>query len=215
MADTCENMLYVVPDSPEANDQLQDFIEKSTSSEFPFCLEGTLPIPEELNDTPSTYENNGIAILMSQRGDNRLLTKMLAYSWVKQEKITTEDDLARYILAHDEADLGLAAIYLDNLEKYGVMNEYDWTMKNWGCHCVWDGTLPAKVKIDKKFFKVEFYTPNTPPDKWLEKIAPNYPELIFFLRYESWGQFEGFCISYKGKTFNGDPINGEFLNISN
>jgi hypothetical protein len=211
MADTCENVLFVVPASPEANDQLQDFIEKSTSNEFPFCLEGTLPMPEELNDTPNTSENNGIAILMAQRGDNRLLTKMLAYPWVKQENITNEDELARYILAHDKADLRLAAILLNNLEKYGAMNEYDWTIKNWGCHCVWDG---IKVKKDTKSFRVDFCTPNDPPDKWLEKVAPKYPELIFFLRYESWGQFDGFCISYKGITFNGDPINGEFLNIT-
>jgi hypothetical protein len=215
MADTCENVLFVVPASPEANDQLQDFIEKSTSSEFPFCLEGTLSMPEELNDTPNTYENNGIAILMAQRGDNRLLTKILAYPWVKQENITTEDDLARYILAHDEADLGLAAILLDNLEKYGAMNEYDWTMKNWGCHCVWDGSLPAKVLESTNSFRVEFYTPNYPPERWLEKVAPNYPDLIFYLRYESFAQFEGFSISYKGKTVSGDPLTGEFLHNFN
>ena len=56
MADTCENILFVVPASLEANDQLQDFIEKSTSSEFPFCLEETLPIPVELINTPSAHD---------------------------------------------------------------------------------------------------------------------------------------------------------------
>ena len=66
-----------------------------------------------------------------------------------------------------------------------AVSGYDWCNKNWGVK--WDicGNvyIEEEPNEDSDTVKYEFDTPWCPPEAWLEKVAPMFPELNFTLIY--------------------------------
>ena len=77
-------------------------------------------------------------------------------------------------------------------------NWYDWCVDNWGTK--WE----IKAKLVREFEGyLEYFFPSawTPPLAWLEKVAKDYPELKFRLKYEELEVgFMGMAKAGKGKV---------------
>lgn len=64
--------------------------------------------------------------------------------------------------------------YIDNIDKYGVADWYDWRCENWGCK--WNASeteifTPLDEVKDGEFVEIQFNTPWSPPIGWLNKVA--------------------------------------------
>jgi hypothetical protein len=83
------------------------------------------------------------------------------------------------------------------MEKYGADNWYDWQVNNWGTK--WDIAEVAALEDDEDFLEYGFDSAWSPPVEWLEKVAKQYPELEFGLKYEEEGiGFMGYAKGYNG-----------------
>jgi Ferredoxin-like domain in Api92-like protein len=123
-----------------------------------------------------------------------------------------EKDIQRFQeMAKDQPDseLSLAKLYPmpagiyqgnvgpDELTRYGAHNWYRWCIERWGTK--WDvkATLLAATP---KFLEFEFESAWSPPVKWLEKVAADFPRLRFVLHYdEPMMGFAGVAIAEQGR----------------
>jgi hypothetical protein len=106
-----------------------------------------------------------------------------------------------YVNVWREIDGKPVAIPKDELdamqEKYGATNWYQWRIAHWGTK--WD--VQATLENETPDFLVyEFESAWSPPVKWLEKVAGDFPSLRFVLRYDEPGMgFKGVAIFDQGK----------------
>lgn len=83
---------------------------------------------------------------------------------------------------------------IERLQKeYGHTCWYNWRTKNWGTK--WDACDSVINEIEEASYSVSFQTAWAPPVLWLEKIAPEFPELKFRLDFIEEGmQFCGVAL---------------------
>jgi len=62
---------------------------------------------------------------------------------------------------------------------------YDWEMANWGCK--WGASDPGVLEEWNGHVEYEFYTAWSPPEKFLQTVAVQWPTLVFVLAYEEPG----------------------------
>jgi len=62
---------------------------------------------------------------------------------------------------------------------------YDWEMANWGCK--WGASGPGILDEWGGRVEYEFYTAWSPPIEFLQKVAVQWPALVFVLVYEEPG----------------------------
>jgi hypothetical protein len=107
-------------------------------------------------------------------------------------------------------------------EKYGASDWYTWRVSNWGTK--WDAAESGIVADDNENLIVWFDTAWAPPVAWLEKIAPQFPELNFSMIYDEPGcdfcgivEFEnGECTgSEQGDYIHEDPETGREVKYNN
>ena len=65
-----------------------------------------------------------------------------------------------------------------------VADEYTWKLQNWGTRYSMN---PIIIQNRENVFVAYFESKNSPPDKWLEKVSSDYPELDFDLEYVIFG----------------------------
>ena len=65
-------------------------------------------------------------------------------------------------------------------KKYGATNWHHWCIAHWGTK--WD--VQAKLQDAPDFLVYRFETAWSPPVKWLEKVAGDFPRLRFVLSYD-------------------------------
>ncbi len=81
-------------------------------------------------------------------------------------------------------------------KKYGATNWYTWCTEHWGTK--WD--VQAELLNAPDFLVYRFETAWSPPVKWLEKVAQDFPALRFVLQYdEPMMGFTGTAIYEQGK----------------
>lgn len=94
-----------------------------------------------------------------------------------------------------EADDQLKKLHEVNKEKYGHTDWYSWRNANWGCKWPESDLRIAQELSDNNdgtwTIALDFETPWGPPIEAFEKIASDYPSLLFCLYYEEPGM--GFC----------------------
>jgi hypothetical protein len=74
---------------------------------------------------------------------------------------------------------------------------YDWEMANWGCK--WGASGPGILDDREGHVEYEFYTAWSPPEKFLQTVAVQWPALVFVLAYEEPG------LAFKGLAkFHGE-----------
>jgi hypothetical protein len=94
------------------------------------------------------------------------------------------------------------------IEKYGASDWYTWRLSNWGTK--WDTSINGISVDDEQDLIVWFDTAWSPPVAWLEKIAPQFPELSFRMVYEEPGvNFCGF-VEYENGECTGSE-QGDYI----
>ena len=74
---------------------------------------------------------------------------------------------------------------------------YNWEMANWGCK--WGAENPTILDEWEGHVEYEFSTAWSPPEQFLEKVAVQWPNLLFVLEYKEPG------MAFKGLAkFQGD-----------
>ena len=92
-----------------------------------------------------------------------------------------------------------------NIIEEGYSNSgYNWCITNWGTK--WD--LSSDTSIDEdtdSILDISFDTAWSPPVAWLEKVAKDYPQLKFELKFEEGGMaFAGYQKYIGGKLVDDD-----------
>lgn len=70
-------------------------------------------------------------------------------------------------------DFALGQVYINNLQKYGVTNWYDWSYKYWGVK--WNALSQyCDYEEGHNSFYVDFDTPWNPPVQWFETLIETF-----------------------------------------
>lgn len=76
---------------------------------------------------------------------------------------------------------------------------YDWRLQHWGTK--WELSNVELIDEDTEYLVYGFDTAWSPPVEWFEKVAKDYPELTFRLKYEEEGVgFMGVAKAMAGVT---------------
>lgn len=158
------------------------------------------PIPESLNITSGSTTDYGIAILLSQKyGEHSKIDEIMEYEWVrKNEAIKTRKDLIAHLTKgeHPSANLKEAQMAIENIEKYGCKDWYDWCVTNWGTK--WDLDI-CDVDVDSEHMVITSLTAWSPCLEGVTKISEEYTHLHFRVDYSEPGVgFQGFAEIKKG-----------------
>jgi hypothetical protein len=203
MPNWCNNTLVIKPIDDKDEKSLEQFrkIAKKLEVDFEFGSIGDnifnrlYPMPESLKVTSGSMVDAGIAVILSEEEDNHLeIEKMLEYAWVKEEGISTKEELIKNLKENNRVDLEQARISIENIKKYGLKNWYDWARENWGTK--WDsGEIHHSELIKDEIISIVFDTAWSPPCNLLLNIAEEYDLLYFEMEYEEAGVgFEGTTI---------------------
>lgn len=135
-----------------------------------FCFEKLIPMPEELRLVSGGSEEKLIALAKTKKGTKKR-EKVLKDLHLPFDYLPPFDNDFYYncpsrIETEEEAE-ALGRRYIENINKYGVSNWYDWQAKNWGTK--WGASDVCTEHTDKEL-NYEFDTP------WSES-TPIYEEL--------------------------------------
>jgi hypothetical protein len=84
------------------------------------------------------------------------------------------------------------------MQEYGVTNGYDWCLKNWGSK--WGICESTPGALGPRTLKYNFQSPWSPPEKLIQAMSAQHPELHFTLKfYEAGNGFKGVSEFSKGK----------------
>lgn len=137
-------------------------------------------------------------------------------NWVKNKVEVTgkENDLIQFRKTHfnkeDEFDFNTIVQMPDNIfkgnlgmeerEKYGKDNWYDWSIANWGTKWNASETIAYQVKPDS--FEFDFDTAWCCPEQIYEKLAQMYPNLHINVEFadEDIGNNCGIVTLFDGQT---------------
>ena len=134
-----------------------------------------IPMPPSLRVTSGSNVDNAISILLN---NTQKFTEMLDYPWVKEMNITDIEGVKNQIFKNlSPQDFYEAKVSLDNLEKYGHANWYEWSIANWGTKWnSYDNNL-----IDEN--SISFDTAWSTPFPVIQKLAEGFPELTFEVKF--------------------------------
>jgi hypothetical protein len=94
-------------------------------------------------------------------------------------------------------------------EKYGAADWYDWALANWGCK--WDFSVESMSEdLEEGEVEFDFDTAWGPPDKFMERLAAEFPSLTFVHMYAESGMGFGGMVTYK----NGDVQSASMTDAS-
>lgn len=112
----------------------------------------------------------------------------------EEKKYEYHKDKTNIMYCENYVDLyTLGKQYKENLEKYGSINWYDWSHKNWGCK--WNARDTKIEDLSNDLYKIEFTTPWSPPELWLTELSSKCPF------YNEWIEESG-CHGYHGEIYS-------------
>jgi len=177
-----------------------------------------IPMPESLKLISGGGRDVAIALAQWRRGDDSGLKAILEWPFVKGNGIASLDDLPQGLLrlygftaayfieecGDAKRPLTLEEViqygegYLQNQEKYGAMDWYEWSIENWGTK--WnarDSELFAYERAGE--VEIAFETAWSPPLPVINAMGRMFPDHSFRLEYREGGVgFQG-CVVVKGK----------------
>lgn len=157
-----------------------------------------IPRPKSLDITSGSKVDNAIAIL---KDDEKYFNGMLDYPWVKQEGLTTTEQIKEHLkgsLSPQDFEEGKTAI--ENIQKYGCKDWYSWSIQYWGTK--WN----AYDQIEVGFGTIQFDTAWSTPFPVVQKLAAMFPELDFEVKFAD-EDLGNNCGSYQ---FENGQIVGEY-----
>ena len=144
-----------------------------------------------------------------------LVGKEVPQGWVENDK--GEQTELRYDDNGGFSFLAFVAPPADRIEEYygkhgwvdgeqvgdTKINWYNWNNDNWGCK--WDCSdvyvWTEESEDNRSFFQVQFSTPWSPPEQFIDKLVKRFPSLSINL---NWEEEQGF-----GAEWQYDPTNAE------
>ena len=214
MPNWCYNDLEVWTDNSEsARKEMIDFKKSSIIEEkvieddgtirnrTKFTFEGAEPMPSTLRITSGSTIDEAITYLKAKDKNYKQLDEYFDYKWVKEDIIDSKDSLKQKrakLLAHFEGKLEVndveeGRLALENLEKYGSKDWYDWSIRTWGTK--WDAGYTTHEDDDEDMCRYSFETAWSPPMGWLQSATTKWPNLLFKMR-----------VSEESEAFMGMPV---------
>jgi hypothetical protein len=149
-----------------------------------------LPMPKELADTVSGHF--GSVGYDAWYGNAE---RVFAFPWVKNEGVTSREQLTEFLRGKDAQYEAMANRYKDNLEKFGHPTWYEWACANWGTKWdVYDVELTGDCS-ESGSLNYSFQTAWSPPIPVIQAMSKRFPSLRFALDYfEGGAGFMGSCV---------------------
>jgi hypothetical protein len=159
------------------------------------------PMPKSLdvtNEAQNPYAiylylslKDGKTVTLEKMQENPLAITLLGKGMIKQIRDDLNDFLAENLM--DAAQLYQEGkVLVENYEKYGATDWYDWSCMNWGCK--WNaGTVG--IEEDGDILNIRFDTPWSPPREYLQALGKKIP---FYLE---WLEEQGL----HGEIFSTEP----------
>ena len=132
-----------------------------------------IPMPESLNMTSGSIEDQAIAVYMYRvrKNDNKIV-RIFNYPWVEKAGISTLDELCEKFENDNPDIVALGEKYVNNIEQHGHSTWYGWCCDNWGTkwnaldawssgntigfETAWSGVPDIMEKISEKFPNIKF-----------------------------------------------------------
>lgn len=156
-------------------------------------LEKIIPIPEDLRIDKSTSVITGISIINWQTtGDDSELKPMLENKYYIEKNITNVKELVDFLIKEERVNIEMSKKAIENLDKYGHMDWYDWSIENWGTK--WDIYDCGDWYFeDDNVVMINFYTAWSPPISGIGKLSEQYRDLKFRIEYaDEGGDYVGY-----------------------
>ena len=207
MPNWCENELYI--SGPDVRRVLEAI--KGENKDDVIDFDKIIPMPDSLKLISGGGRDVAIALAQWRRGDDSGLKAILEWPFVKGNGITSLDDLPQGLLRlygftatsfmEEGGDakrpltleevIQYGEVYLQNQEKYGAMDWYDWSIEKWGTK--WnarDSELFAYERAGE--VEIAFETAWSPPLPVIKALGRMFPDHSFRLKYNEPGVgFEG------------------------
>lgn len=147
-----------------------------------FDFNALIPMPEVLKNTQSSSAvSDGLAILGVHLGSGlrseNTLQDMLSYTWVRQEGITTAEQLKAALLKRTPNCVALAERAIELFKKTGHADWYSWSNANWGTK--WNCYAFGMDADQPEFLEFHLDTAWATPLPIWEKVAQEFPKLVF------------------------------------
>jgi hypothetical protein len=173
--------------------------EKQNGEECLIDFNKIVPMPSTLNITSSSNVDTAMNILSN---NVQKLKEMLQYDWVKKKNINNIEDLKNDLVKElSEKDFNEGKIALENIEKYGHKDWYDWSIVNWGTK--WNSYSNYKVSDNE----ISFDTAWSTPFPIIEQLAKMFPELEISVLFAD----EDIGSNCGGYKFHNGVLISEFL----
>ena len=188
--------------SDEANEELREFVDETIVPDdrkdsegnpvngMRMTFQGVVPRPKSLDITSGSSTDRAISYLKALDGDISDIRKDIKdckWMWTDDntfgEKIFNKSDkvavkVKKYMDWLEQEievnELTEAKLALENIDKHGSKDWYDWSIRNWGTK--WDACL-THDDVDEDRAMFSFETAWSPPEPWIHAVTKKYPKL--------------------------------------
>lgn len=165
----------IIMEGPE--DEIKKVIDFLKKDDNPVDFNNIVQMPESLNMTSGSIEDQAIAVYAyRQKGNDSYIKKIFGYPWVKNADIKSIDELCEKLENENPGLIELGEKYVYNIETYGCSTWYDWCIKNWGTK--WNA-LDAYVEGNT----IGFETAWSGVPELISKVSERFPKVAFKYRW--------------------------------
>jgi len=149
---------------------------KGENSEFDFNT--IIPMPESLTIVSGSQTDISLAYYKYKKfGVSPEFEKMLKHRWAIDEGISTVEELVAYLSeTHKEMSFELGETAYNNIQNYGYLTWYGWSMENWGTK--WNA-----YSVNVNDYVVSFDTAWNAPIPVIEELSRKFPDLKIIHKY--------------------------------
>jgi hypothetical protein len=140
-----------------------------------------IPMPKALN---VDWSSSAMNLYQALYGTDDDVQQLLSISWIKDDKVTNREELIAYFKQKYPNDIRLAKRYKHNLDKYGYITWYEWSLANWGTK--WNADTIEVTPIQSGYL-VRFLTAWNPPWPIVFKLAEMFPKVKIRFDFEEPG----------------------------
>jgi hypothetical protein len=159
----------------------EDWEGKKTGETFvDFDFNTIIPMPESLNITSGSNTDQAVAVIKAEAGDTSGIQHYKSYPWVVEELGENASD--KKVIAFlkkklDKKAMKEGRMSIENKEKYGYENWYDWKCSVWGTK--W-GAYDAQIdRVADDCLVIDYNTAWSPATPIFDKLNEMYPNLVF------------------------------------
>jgi hypothetical protein len=154
--------------------------EKTGNKFTAFDFDTIIPMPSSLNVTSGSHTDMAVACIKAEAGDTSVLQQYKSYTWLKEKlpENPTDADIIKALKENlDDKAMEEGRMSIENKEKYGHENWYDWKCARWGTK--W-GAYNAQVERETDdLLRIDYETAWSPATPIFDELTKMYPNLVF------------------------------------